>query len=149
MPQGLPATAAALNEASIAVGMRIGIVLVSAIVAQVALATYSASVAGLPTADATAAIAAFRTVLVAVGTPSFNVVATTITPADIRPYADAYVAGLDSAFFFCGIVGVVGGAIALLAFGTQDPLKTVWDNRDERASVGAVTEATGGSRHLS
>jgi MFS family permease len=140
VPEGLPATAAALNEASIAVGSRIGIVLVSAIVAQVALSTYTASIAGLPAADATAAIAAFRTVLVAVGTPSFDVVATTVASADIRPYADAYVAGLNSAFVFCGVVGVIGGAIALLAFGRQDPLKTVWDNRDERASVGAVVE---------
>ena len=42
VPRGLPATAAALNEASIAVGNRIGIVLVTAIVAGVALATYDA-----------------------------------------------------------------------------------------------------------
>jgi len=140
LPEGLPATAAALNEASIAVGTRIGIVLVTAIVAQVAMSTFSASVAGLPAADATAAIDAFRTVLVAVGTPSFNQVATTVTDADIRPYLDAYVAGLNSAFFFCGIVGVVGGAIALLAFGQQDALKTVWENRDERASAEPVIE---------
>ena len=33
VPRGLPATAAALNEASLAVGNRIGIVLVTAIVA--------------------------------------------------------------------------------------------------------------------
>ncbi len=37
VPRGLPATAAALNEASLAVGTRIGIVLVTAIVATVAL----------------------------------------------------------------------------------------------------------------
>ena len=140
LPDGLPATAAALNEASISVGSRIGIVLVSAIVAQVAISTFAASVAGLPAADATAAIAAFRTVLVAVGTPSFNQVATTVASADIRPYLDAYVAGLNSAFVFCGVVGVAGGAIALLAFGRQDPLKTVWDNPAERASAEPVIE---------
>ena len=42
VPRGLPATAAALNEASLAVGTRIGIVLVTAIVATVALSTYDA-----------------------------------------------------------------------------------------------------------
>ena len=47
VPRGLPATAAALNEASLAVGNRIGIVLVTAIVAGVALSTYDASVTGL------------------------------------------------------------------------------------------------------
>ena len=134
VPQGLPATAAALNEASISVGSRLGIVLVSAVAAQVALSTYGASVAALPPAQAEAAVAAFRTVLVAVGTPSFNQVATTIGAADVRPYVDAYLAGLNEAFIFCGLIGVVGGVIALLAFGQSDPLRTVWDHRDERSA---------------
>ena len=135
VPQGLPATAAALNEASISVGSRIGIVVVSALVAQVATAAYTDSVASLPAADASAAIAAFRDVLIAVGTPSFSQVATTIGAADLLPYLDAYTAGLHAAFLFCGVIGVVGGAIALVAFGQQDPLKTVWDSKDERAAT--------------
>ncbi len=72
--------------------------------------------------------------LVAVGTPSFSQVATTIGAADVRPYVDAYLAGLNEAFIFCGLVGVVGGVIAFLAFGQSDPLRTVWDNRDERSA---------------
>jgi len=131
VPEGLPATAAALNEASISVGSRIGIVLVSAIVAQVALSTYGASVAGQP--DASGAIAAFHDILVAIGTPSFTQVAASVSAADVRPYLDAYASGVTGAFLFCGVVGVIGGAIALLAFGPEDPLKTVWDLRDERA----------------
>ncbi len=138
VPQGLPATAAALNEASISVGSRIGIVFVSTVVAQVAISTYTSVVAAMPAADATAAIASFRNVLVAIGTPSFSQVATTIGTADIQPYVDAYTAGLRFAFLFCGLVGVIGGAIALVALGRQDPLRTVWDSRDERASVPAA-----------
>ncbi len=102
LPDGLPASAAALNESSISVGRRIGIVIVSAVVAQVAISTYAASVAGLPPADATAAIAAFRTVLVAVGTPSFAQIATTVGAADIQPYLAAYTAGLNAAFLSVG-----------------------------------------------
>ena len=136
LPDGLPASAAALNESSISLGRRIGVVLVSAFVAQVAMSTYSASVAGLPPADATAAIAAFRSVLVAVGTPSFAEVATIITSADIRPYLDAYAAGLNAAFVLCGFVGVIGGVVALLAFGRADPLRTKWEYQGERASAG-------------
>ena len=136
LPDGLPASAAALNESSISLGRRIGVVLVSAIVAQVAMSTYSASVAGLPPADAAAAIASFRTVLLAVGTPSFAEVATIVTSADIRPYLDAYAAGLNAAFFLCGLVGVIGGAVALLAFGRADPLRTKWEYQGERASAG-------------
>ena len=139
LPDGLPASAAALNESSISLGRRIGIVLVSAIVAQVAMATYSASLAGLPPTDSAAAIAAFRTVLVAVGTPSFAQVATTVASSDIRPYLDAYAAGLNAAFLLCGLVGVVGGAVALLAFGRADPLvfRTRWEFQGERGSAGA------------
>jgi hypothetical protein len=108
---------------------------VSALVALVATTAYADSVAGLPAADAAAAIAAFRDVLIAVGTPSFSQVATTIGTADIRPYLEAYTTGLHAAFLFCGAIGVIGGAIALVAFGRQDPLKTVWDNLDERTAV--------------
>ena len=85
VPRGLPATAAALNEASISVGMRIGIVLVTTLVTEVALSTYTASVASLPTAEATQAIAAFRELLVAIGTPAFNEIATAVGPIDARP----------------------------------------------------------------
>ncbi len=138
LPDGLPASAAALNESSISLGRRIGIVLVSAVVTQVAITTYSASVAVLPPADASAAVAAFRSVLVTVGTPSFAQVVTTVTPADIRPYVDAYTAGLNAAFFLCGLVGVVGGAIAFVAFGRADPLRTKWEYRGERATGAAV-----------
>ncbi len=133
VPAGLPATAAALNEASISVGSRIGVVIVTALVANVALAAYTSSVANLPAADASAAIAAFRNVLVAVGTPAFNDLAGTIGAADVRPYIAAYLSGLSSAFLFCGLVGLIGGFVALLALGQSDPLRTVWDTSDERA----------------
>jgi hypothetical protein len=44
---------------------------------------------------------------------------------------------LIGAGFVCGVIGVIGGIIALVAFGRQDPLGTVWDNRDERTPVAA------------
>ena len=80
--------------------------------------------------------------LIAVGTPSFSQVATTIGAADVLPYLDAYTSGLHAAFLFCGVIGVVGGAIALVAFGQQDPLKTVWDSKDERAATAAASRPT-------
>ena len=106
VPRGLPATAAALNEASISVGARIGIVLVTAIVAKVALAAYTATVAGLPAADAQQAIAAFRDVLIAVGTPSFSQVTSAVSAADVQPYVDAYAAGVRAALALGGLVAV-------------------------------------------
>jgi MFS family permease len=137
VPRGLPATAAALNETSIAVGSRIGIVLVTAIVAQASLDAYAASVASLPTADAERALGMFRDVLVAVGTPSWNQVASGIAAADIQPYVAAYAAGVHSALAFCGLVAVVGGALAWAMLGSRDALQTVYDHHDERAATTA------------
>jgi MFS family permease len=137
VPRGLPATAAALNEASISVGSRIGIVLVTGVVAQVAIASYTSAVAGLPAAEAERAIAAFRDILIAIGTPSFEEVASVINQADLQPYLDAYASGLRAALLGAGVIAIFGGVIALLALGRQDPLATVWEHSDERSKVTA------------
>jgi hypothetical protein len=138
VPRGMPATAAALNEASIAVGARIGIVVVTAIVAEVALATYAATVAGLPAAEAEQALAAFGDVLAVVGTPSFSQVASAVSPADAQPYIDAYAAGVRAALAMSGVAAVIGGLIAWVALGRRDPLATVWELRDEREAATLV-----------
>jgi MFS family permease len=135
VPRGLPATAAALNETSIGVGSRIGIVLVTAVVAQTALDAFASSVAALPAADAESAIAAFREVLVAIGTPAFNQVVAGLSVADVAPYVDAYMAGLHAALGLCGLVAVVGGALAWALIGRRDALTTVYDLHEERAAA--------------
>jgi MFS family permease len=137
VPRGLPATAAALNETSIAVGSRIGIVLVTAVVAQYSLDAYATSVAGLPAQEAERAVAAFREVLVAVNTPAFNQVVAGLSSADVAPYLDAYIVGLHAALWLCGLIAVVGGTVAWALIGRRDALTTVYDLADER------TEATG------
>ena len=135
VPRGLPATAAALNETSIAVGGRIGIVLVTAIVADAALGAFSASVAGLPAPVAAEAIGRFREVLVAVGTSSFNQVAAGVSPADVQPFLEAYAAGVHAALVFCGAVAIVGGLVAWALLGRREALTTVYDHYDERTEV--------------
>lgn len=137
VPRGLPATAAALNESSLAAGNRVGIVMVTAIVAQVALATFTASVAALPANEAQQAIAGFQTVLTAIGTPSFADIAASVQPADVQPYIDAYVAGVRAAFGLGAIVALVGGAVAWIGLGRQDPLASVWEHREEREGASA------------
>ncbi len=134
VPRGLPATAAALNEASISVGTRIGTVLVTAIVAQVALAAFSASLSALPSPDADRALGAFRDLLTAVGTPSFAELARAVDPASFGPYAEAYTTGIRVALVFGAAVAIAGGALAWLFLGRQDPLATVYEHKDERES---------------
>ena len=71
--------------------------------------------------------------------PSFSTVGHVLllhASADIRPYLEAYSAGLDTAFLTCGLIGVLGGTVALLAFGGADPLRTRWEYRNERTSDG-------------
>lgn len=133
VPRGLPATAAALNEASIAVGTRVGTVVVTAIVANAALAAFVGSLAGSPPEVVDAATAAFRDLLTAVGTPSFATAASGIDPAYLRPYVDAYSTGVRVALVLGALVAVAGGALAWLSLGRRDPLRTVYEHQDERA----------------
>ena len=143
VPRGLPATAAALNEASLAVGTRIGIVLVTAIVATVALSTYDASVAGLAPVAGAEARQQFADVLYAVGTPSFPALARAIQPDLVLGYIDAYVAGVRTALFLGGAAAMLGGFVAWLGLGRRDPLATrgtdamasVYEHRDERVTA--------------
>jgi CRISPR-associated Cas5-like protein len=137
VPRGLPATAAALNEASIAVGTRIGVVLVTAVVAQAALAAFSASLGGLSGPEADRSLAAFRDLLTAVGTPSFADLSRGVDPASFGPYAEAYTTGVRVALVCGAVVAIAGGAVAWLFLGRQDPLATVYEHRDERG-VGQV-----------
>jgi DHA2 family multidrug resistance protein-like MFS transporter len=143
VPRGLPATAAALNEASIAVGSRVGIVLVTAIVTQTALAAFEPSIASLPADAAAAARQQFSDLLYAAGTPSFASLAEAIHPADVAAYADAYVTGVRTAMFLGGIAALLGGVVAWVGLGRRDPLVakgvdpmgSVYEHRDEREAV--------------
>ena len=134
VPRGLPATAAALNEASIAVGTRIGVVLVTAIVAQAAVAAFNASLGGLSGPEADRALAAFRDLLTAVGTPAFAELTHGLDPGSVGPYVEAYATGVRVALVFGAVVAILGGAVAWLFLGRQDPLATVYEHRDERGS---------------
>ena len=138
VPRGLPATAAALNEASIEVGTRAGIVVVTGILAEVAVAVYTASVAGQPPAQVDALVTTFRDVLVALGTPSFASVARAVQPAELDAYKAAYFAGVQVALLAGGVVGVVGSIVAWLTLGRRDVLQTVYEHRDERQAAAEV-----------
>ncbi len=133
VPRGLPATAAALNEASLEVGTRAGIVIVTAVLAQVSLAAYGASLTGTP-GEIEAMVAPFRDLLVALGTPSFAQIQGAISPADLAAYRDAYLAGVQVVMLGAGLVALAGAAIAWATLGRRNPLQTVYEHREERAT---------------
>ena len=135
VPRGLPATAAALNEASIEVGTRAGIVVVTAVLAQVSIMAYTASLTGSP-AEIESALAPFRDVLVALGTPSFAQLARAIQPADLAQYKEAYLTGIRVAMLGAGVLTLLGAGIAWATLGRRNPLQTVYEHREERAAAG-------------
>ena len=134
VPRGLPATAAALNEASISVGMRAGIVLTSAIVATTAMATLDQSLVGVAPDVAAATRATFQDVLAVIGLPSYSSVAHAVKPEDVTLFVDAYLAGIRASLVLGGAAAILAGAAAWLLLGRRDPLVTMWEHRDERGA---------------
>lgn len=134
VPSGLPATAAALNEASLEVGTRAGVVVVTALLAQVSILAYSASLTGTPV-EIEAALAPFRELLVALGTPGYASLQNAIAPADLQRYREAYLVGVQVAMLVAGAVALAGAAIAWATLGRRGPLQTVYDLREERPAA--------------
>jgi MFS family permease len=141
IPRGLPATAAALNEASLAVGARMGVVLTSAIVARTAVATYVAALGSMPGHILDQAAERFRQLITVTESIPFAEVSSALHPGDISPYLDAYDAGVRVVLVFGAVVAIGAGALAWASLGRQDPLATVWEHQDERARMSAATAA--------
>ncbi len=138
VPRGLPATAGALNEASIEVGTRIGIVVATALVTQVSVFALTGSLAGQPAAVVDTEVTQFRDLLVALGTASWTSVVGSVATTDLRTYALFYLDGLRVAMLAGGLVAVVGSAVAWFGIARGNPLETVYELRDERASTQAL-----------
>lgn len=139
VPRGLPATAAALNEASVALGTRAGLVLGTLVIAILAVRNFSASLAGGTGAAVDTAIARFNELLVAIGTPGFGALVADIAQPDRAAYATAYTDAVRTVLFLTGVFTIVAAVITWFLVGRRDPLTTVWEHRDERPSPGGVT----------
>ncbi len=138
VPRGLPATAAALNEASVALGSRAALVVVTVLVTTLALDTYAASLAGRAPDEINAAIDAFRTLLSAINMPTYVGLIGGVEPGDAAAYAAAYTEAVRTVMFSTGILTLLAAPIAWLAIGRRDPLLTVWQHQDEREAATAA-----------
>jgi MFS family permease len=146
-PRGLPASAAAINEASVALGSRVGVVIATGTVSVTATAAATSLLAGRP--DTEPLLAAFSEALGALGTPRFKAVIASLAEQagdafDVgrSAFLSAYLDGVVAALVMGGTVGIVGAILAWLLTGRRDPLRTVFDMRDERLTQGG--EPTGG-----
>jgi len=130
--RSLPGTAAALNEASILVGSRIGLAALTALITQRATEIFAASLGPLDATTLSREIDVFRSVLVAIGTPNLSQIVGTIAPEDLASYIAAFVAAYRESLLLTGGLALIAAPIAWVGLGAGDPLATMWDHRDER-----------------
>ena len=139
VPRGMPATAAALNEASVALGTRTGLVVATLAIATIAADRFGASLAGQDPATAESALGAFRDVLVGIGTPGFASLVDGTDRATLLTYAAAYTEAVRTVLAATGIVTLGAAVVTWFLVGRRDPLTTVWEHRDERDPAGPTT----------
>jgi MFS family permease len=127
VPRDLPASAAALNEASVGLGSRVGVVVAAVLLTEASLAAYAASV---PTGVDPTALETLRDLVVALGTPALVTQLDGVDPSLLSGYADAYVDGIRIVHLAIGLLAVVAGFLAVLGLGRRDPLQGMWEHQD-------------------
>jgi MFS family permease len=136
-PRGLSASAAAINEASVGLGSRIGIVVATSVLATTALGSARQMVVDRPAEQAAALLNEFELALTSLGTPRFKEIfdasVAAAEPVKRAAYSVAYIDGVVVALAISGIAGIGGALVAFFLTGRRDPLKTVFDMQDERA----------------
>jgi MFS family permease len=124
VPSDLPASAAALNEASVGLGAQIGISMGIVVLSEVTLRVFAQT---LPTGvNVDAALAPLRSLLVAIGTPDFTDLAGTMGTDVLRQYAGAYVEAIRVVHLAAGVLAVLGGLFVTFALGHFERLTAVW-----------------------
>ena len=147
-PRGLSASAAGINEASVGLGSRIGIVAATTLLATTAVASARQLAERRAPEVADALVREFAQTLTSLGTPRFKeVYGATLEgsePIKSAAYSVAYLDGVIAALVLSGIVGVLGAALAWFLIGRRDPIQTVFDMQDERSGVDQAPLPTGG-----
>jgi DHA2 family multidrug resistance protein-like MFS transporter len=138
VPRGLPASAAAFNEASVGVGSRIGTTVATVLVTSFTLGAYEAQLAGLPPEAVEALLVPLRDLLAVIGLPDFGPLIEGLDDA-LRPdYFEAVVTGLRASHLVPGVIAVAAGLLAIVALGRRDPVRSVWEYADERGREGVA-----------
>ena len=138
MPSRLPSSAAALTQATVALGSRIGIVVATLIVSRFALSAFAAQNSELSPDVLAERLDQLRALLTVVGLPEFDSLIAGVATATVDGYLAAAVEGLRASLTVAGLVGVLGGALAFALPRAINPLATVWDLADERPSAQRV-----------
>lgn len=132
VPSDLPASAAALNEASIGMGSRIGVVVAVVITVQAALDAYGTAHVGVPPGIADQGVTQLRVILTQLSLHSVADLTAGLSPVTITDYQAAVVQGMRIAWLIPGVVAIIAGVLAFLGMGGRDPVRSVWELADER-----------------
>jgi MFS family permease len=139
-PRGLSASAAAINEASVGLGSRIGIVAATTALAMAALGSARQMVVDQPPEEAAALVDEFELALVSLGTPRFKEIYDAslagAEPIKNAAYSVAYMDGVVVALVISGVVGIGGAILAWILVGRRAPIEAVFDMQDEREEEG-------------
>jgi MFS family permease len=137
-PRGLPGSAAAINEASVVLGSRIGIVVATTALAAAAIGSFRtmAERARSTEAEVTALVGEFELMLRSLGTPRFrDAYGATLEGSDTlkgAAYMVAYLDGVTVALIVSALVAILGAVLAWILVGRRGPIETVFDMQDER-----------------
>lgn len=133
MPRGMPSMAAGFNEASIGVGVRLGVMVATTVMTQVALAAITVPTqGGMVAAQPGIAIATIRELTMRIGIPSLGDLAAGLDPVTVSRAFEAVVGGMRTTELVLGVAALTTGAIAWLLLGKVDPVGSVWELADER-----------------
>jgi MFS family permease len=131
--RGLPGSAAALNQASVDMGSRLGIVVSTAVLAAVAMRTVTRLTEGL--ADSQQVVDRAQQMLVALGTPGLIEMIGEASIGQRAVTRMGYVDGVVAALVLSGVVAIGGAILAWVLIGKRDPIETVFAMRDERPKI--------------
>ena len=135
MPRHLPATAAALNQTSITVGTELGLVIVTSVVARVAIDTFGRSIAtAVAPADQAAAMAKFTDLLNAIGTSSFGTLVGDASQKGLEAAGSAYAAGVSASMAIAGATALFGAVVCWFGIGQRARLIAVYEHADQPES---------------
>lgn len=135
VPRRLPATAAALNQTSITVGTELGLVVVTSVVAQVAIDTFAGSISTLDPSQQVTLMARFEEVLNAIGTSGFGTLVAGISEENLAVGGAAYAAGVSASMAIGGAAALIGSVVCWFGIGRRERLVAVYGLRDEGAAA--------------
>jgi MFS family permease len=138
VPSDLPASAAALNEASIGMGSRVGVVVAIVVTTSVAIESFKSTLAGLPAGLSDARVFEFRQVLNDMSLRSTAELTAGLDALTIHSYQAAVVDGMRLAWAIPGVVAIVMGILAFMLMGPRDPVRSVWELADERLPADVI-----------